>query len=108
MDITTTYTPMPGFILILPFDTDTNSEFKIVDNFGKTYKGEVIAVGKDRLNDYGINVSSPVRVGDKVLYSIAGAEKTKLEYGGKRTEFAIAPFGRILLKIEESNRVKKQ
>jgi len=37
------------------------------------------------------------RVGDFVLFSIAGVERTKMEYkGNPRYEFVIAPYGRVL------------
>jgi len=97
-----TYIPTSGFCLIDPLEKDKKSDYMTIqDSVDRPYKGTVIAVGDTKISDYGIKQECPVKVGDFVLYSIAGIEETKLEYkGDPRHRFIIAPFGRILLKIQ--------
>jgi len=96
------YTPTPGFLLIDPLEKDKKSDYMAtIDSIDQPHKGTVIAVGDVKISDYGIKQECPVKIGDFVLYSIAGIEETKLEYkGDPRHRFIIAPFGRILLRIQ--------
>ncbi len=98
-EITAVLKPTPGYILIDPLEKDEKSQYIAVqDSIDKPHKGTVIAVGDSKVTDYGINIESPVKIGDFVLYSIAGCEEFKTEYkGDPRHRFIISPFGRILL-----------
>jgi len=91
------FIPAPGYILIDPLEKDKKSDFIAVqDTTDKPYKGTVLAVSTEKWED-GIRIQPPVKVGDFVLYSIAGIERFKMEWqGNPRYEFVVAPFGRIL------------
>jgi len=99
----TSLKPAPGYIIIDPLEKDEKSTMVAVqDPVDRPHKGTVVAVGDFRITDYGIKQESPVKVGQFVLYSIAGCESFKAEYKGDlRHEFIVAPFGRILLVFEK-------
>ena len=92
------FTPCPGYLLIDPIEKDKKSDYVVtIDSVDQPHKGHVLAVGEDKLSDYGEWLESPVAVGDFVLFSIVGCERMKMEYKGDlRHEFVIAPFGRVL------------
>ena len=101
MDITDdnfNFHPSPNYVLINPLDKDKKSDMIAVsDPVDKSYKGYVMAVG-DSIYDANGNLQSFfAEVGDLVLFSISGVERTKFEYkGDPRHEFIIAPFLRVL------------
>lgn len=92
------FKPAPGYILIDPLEKDEKSSMIAVhDKIDQPHKGTVLAIGPDRISDYGQTLTSPVKVGDFVLYSIAGIERFKMDYKGNlRYEFVMCPFTRIL------------
>lgn len=87
----------PGYILIDPLDKDKKSDWMVVkDDVDKPYKGWVVAVGESKVEGT-VEINPPVKVGDFVLYSIAGCEEFKMEFDkNPRYRFIIAPFGRVL------------
>jgi len=108
MDITETTTkinfkPAPNYVLIKPNDRDKKSDMIAVsDPIDKSYKGVVMAIG-DPIPDENGNIRTFfAKVGDLVLFSIAGVERFKAEYNSDpRSDFIIAPYGRVLIKFEK-------
>ena len=96
------FQPAPNHVLIDPLDKDKKSDMIAVsDPVDKSYKGYVLAIGEAQENDYGIVRKFSFKVGDLVLFSIVGVERTKFEYkGDPRHEFIIAPFSRVLGRLE--------
>ncbi len=92
------FKPCPGYILIDSLQSVKKSDLVVVsDKIDDPHQGIVVAVGDTRITDYGVEQKPHVKVGDHVLYSIAGIEKTRLPYGKDlRHQFVIAPFGRVL------------
>ncbi len=90
--------PTSGYVLIDPLEQDKKSDFVVVqDSVDRPHKGTVLAVGPRKLDENGQFIDAPVKVGDFVLYSIAGIERFKMMYkNNPRYEFVVAPFGRIL------------
>lgn len=75
-----TLQPMPGYVLVEPAakQTQTAGGIYLPDNTGdKPQAGSVIAVGADTTKD-GAKVSSPVKVGDKVVYKKWGGNDVKI------------------------------
>lgn len=97
----TNFEALPGYVLILPFEKDKKAtDFTVVDSVDKSYKGQVIKVGPNKVTEANALLECPVKEGDYVLYSIAGCEETKLTWKkNPRQRFVIAPFGRLLLKL---------
>ena len=97
------FDPAPGFLLIDPLEKDEKSHYIAVqDNIDQPYKGTVLAVGREKLSEFGKPVKSPVLVGDFILYSISGIERFKMSYkDNPRYEFVICPFSRVLGIIKE-------
>src|SRR3990167_2166660 len=96
------FTPAPGYVLIDPVEQDKKSDYiQTVDTVDRSYKGHVLAIG-DPLPDESGNIRGFfAKVGDLVLFSIAGVERTKMEYKGNlRYEFVITPYNRVLGIIE--------
>lgn len=99
MDITKpNFKPAPNYVLIDPLDKDKKSSMMVIsDSVDKSYKGYVLAIGDPQADDKGITREFFAKVGDLVLFSIAGVERTKFEYKGDyRYEFIIAPYNRVL------------
>ncbi len=75
-------TPAAGYLLIEPAqkETKTLSGIYLPDNAGdKPQKGTVIAVGADDITDYGSKKSSPVKIGETVIYKKWGGNEVKYE-----------------------------
>ena len=73
-------TPMPGYVLVEPEakQTQTAGGIYLPDNASdKPQGGTVIAVGSATYKD-GREVSSPVKVGDKVVYKKWGGNDVKM------------------------------
>ena len=93
------FTPASGYCLIDPLEKDRKSDLIAVsDPIDKPHKGKVMAIGADTFYSNTDKIyKCPVKVGDNVLYSIAGIESFKMEYeGNPRHEFIMCPFSRIL------------
>ncbi len=74
--------PSAGYLLIEPAQKEqkTASGIYLPDNAGdKPQKGTVIAVGSDEVSDHGTKKSSPVKVGDSVIYKKWGGNEVKYE-----------------------------
>lgn len=72
--------PMPGYVLVEPSQkqTQTPGGIYLPDNAGdKPQAGTVIAVGASTHKD-GAEVSSPVKVGDQVVYKKWGGNDVKM------------------------------
>ncbi len=96
----TKFSPAPGIILVDPLLKTRKSDMMAVnDTVDDPHRGVVVYVGPAK--PYESNPSKvmipPCSPGDNILYSIAGCEKTRLEYKGDlRHEFAVVPFSRFL------------
>jgi len=82
--------PMPGYVLVKPIETETKTQSGIylpdLSSEEKPLKGEVLAVGSDETTEFGIKRSSPVAVGDTVIYKKWGGSEVKID--GKDLLFA--------------------
>ena len=96
----TIFTPAPGILLVDPIEKVKKSDMlAVADALDVPHQGIVVAVGDPKPYDEspGHALESQAKVGDKILYSIVGCEKTRLEYEGDyRHEFVIVPFVRCL------------
>ena len=94
--------PAPNYVLIDPEDkNDTTSYMKLPEE-GRSYKGYVVAIGEPEADEKGIVRKFFAEVGDLVLYSMAGVERTKLTYKDwVRHEFILAPYSRVILKLKK-------
>lgn len=73
-------TPMPGYVLVEPAEktTQTAGGIYLPDSAGdKPQAGTVIAVGSATHKD-GIELKSPVKVGDRVVYKKWGGNDVKM------------------------------
>ena len=79
-------TPAPGYVLIEPAkqEKQTASGLYLPDSHSeKPQYGSVLAVGGKLINDRGVEVSSPAKVGDKVIYK---------EWGGNEVEIGATKY----------------
>ncbi|HBD02567.1 MAG: hypothetical protein UX38_C0001G0008 [Microgenomates group bacterium GW2011_GWC1_46_16] len=91
-------TPMPGYVLVAPTEktTQTAGGIYLPDNHDeKPQAGTVIAVGKPIYKE-GKEISSPVKVSDKVVYKKWGGNDVKM--GG--IEYQFLQFEDILAVIK--------
>ena len=88
--------PTPGYLLIEPFEaeTKTSSGIYLPENAStdKPQKGKVLAIGEAEITEKGVKRTSPVRVGDTVIYKKWGGSEVKV--GG--IEYLFAKFDDIL------------
>ena len=87
--------PTAGYILLEPQEaaTKTASGILLPESVGeKPQTGKVIAVGRDEVMENGAKRTSPVKVGDKVVYKKWGGNEIKIE--GK--EYMFVKFEDIL------------
>lgn len=73
--------PTAGYLLIEPLEaeTKTSSGIYLPDSAGeKPQKGKVLAVGADEVTDSGAKKTSPVKVGDVVIYKKWGGNEVKI------------------------------
>ena len=96
----TIFTPAPGILLVDPIEKVKKSDMlAVADALDDPHRGIVVAIGgpKPYDSDPSILMPTPAKVGDKILYSIVGCEKTRFEYEGDyRHEFVIVPYIRCL------------
>lgn len=87
--------PTAGYILIEPLEKEvkTSSGIYLPDNASeKPQKGKVLAVGASEITEKGTKKSSPVKVGDKVIYKKWGGNEVKIE----NKEYLFVKFEDIL------------
>lgn len=91
-------TPMPGYVLVEPTEktTQTSGGIYLPDNArDKPQTGTVIAVGGVAHKD-GVEIKSPVKVGDRVVYKKWGGNDVKI----MATEYQFLQFEDILAVIK--------
>ena len=74
--------PAPGFLLVEPAKQEkkTASGLYLPDSHEeKPQYGTVLAVGGKLINDRGVEISSPAKVGDTVLYKKWGGDDVKVD-----------------------------
>ncbi|MGB6838715.1 MAG: co-chaperone GroES [Microgenomates group bacterium] len=87
--------PTAGYLLIEPAEPEKKTASGIYlpeTSEEKPLKGKVLAVGPDEITEKGIKRTSPVKVGDVVIYKKWGGNEVKIE--GK--EYLFAKFEDIL------------
>lgn len=92
-------TPMPGYVLVEPAEktTQTAGGIYLPDNAGdKPQAGTVIAVGASTHKD-GIEIKSPVKVGDSIVYKKWGGNDVKIG----SVEYQFLQFEDILATISK-------
>lgn len=90
--------PMPGYVLVEPAEKQTKSEGGIYlpdTSSEKPQAGKVIAVGSATYKD-GRETTSPVKVGDSVVYKKWGGNDVKIN----TTEYQFLQFEDILAVIK--------
>ena len=73
--------PTAGYLVIEPLEAETKtaSGIYLPDSAGeKPQKGKVVAVGPDEITEKGIKRTSPVKVGDTVIYKKWGGNEVKV------------------------------
>jgi chaperonin GroES len=91
--------PTPGYIVIKPLEaqTQTASGIYLPDSAGeKPQKGLVVVIGDDEINEKGIKIKCPVKVGDTVIYKKWGGSEVKID----GIEYLFAKFEDILAVVE--------
>jgi len=87
--------PVAGYLIIEPTEKEekTSSGIYLPDSAGeKPQKGKVLAVGPDEVTDSGVKRTSPVKIGDVVIYKKWGGNEVKIE----GVEYLFAKFDDIL------------
>ena len=85
--------PLPGYLIVEPLKQEKTTESGILlaeSHEEKPQSGKVLAVGDEFLTDYGIKKTSPVKIGDVVIYK---------EWGGK--DFKDGETNLMILKFED-------
>jgi len=80
--------PTPGFVLVEPAKQEkkTSSGLYLPDSHQeKPQYGKVLATGSKLINDRGVEVSSPAKAGDTVLYKEWGGNE--VEIGDTKYQF---------------------
>jgi chaperonin GroES len=73
--------PTAGYILIEPLEKEvkTSSGIYLPDTASeKPQKGKVLAIGASEVTEKGTKKTSPVKVGDKVIYKKWGGNEVKI------------------------------
>lgn len=71
----------------------------VADSVDDPHSGFCVAIGDPKPYDANPKIlqESSAKVGDFILYSIVGCERTRMPYKGNlRHEFVIVPFNRVL------------
>ena len=87
--------PAPGYLLLEPEEAEstTASGILLPDTASeKPQSGKVLAVGDNEVTDQGVQKSTPVKAGDKVIYKKWGGNEIKV--GSK--EYMFIKFEDIL------------
>lgn len=85
--------PLAGYLLVEPLKQEKTTASGILlpeSHEEKPQSGRVLAVGDEFVTDYGIKKTSPVKVGDVVIYK---------EWGGK--EYKEGENNLLILKFED-------
>lgn len=94
------FKPSAGIIIVDPIKkTEKSTMVAVNDSVDDPHRGVVVAVGEKKPFDSNPEffANTNVSIGDVILYSIVGCERTRLEYGGDlRHEFVVVPFNRVL------------
>ena len=88
-----TIQPVPGYLLVEPLKQEKTTASGILlpeSHEEKPQSGKVLAVGDEFVTDYGIKKTSPVKIGDIVIYK---------EWGGK--EYKEGSTNLLILKFED-------
>ena len=91
--------PTAGYIIIEPLEKEskTASGIYLPDSAGeKPQKGKVIAVGDPEITEKGARRTSPVKVGDKVIFKKWGGSEVKVD----GVEYLFAKFEDILAVVK--------
>ena len=90
------FKPTAGYLLIEPFEAETKTSSGIylpdIANPEKPQKGKVLSVGASEILDSGQKRTSPVKVGDIVIYKKWGGSEVKID----GIEYLFAKFDDIL------------
>ena len=81
-------TPAPGYVLVEPAKQEKQTASGLYLPESHTEKpqyGSVLAIGGKLINDRGVEVSSPAKVGDKVIYKEWGGNE--VEISGTKYQF---------------------
>ncbi len=81
-------TPAPGYVLVEPAKQEKQTASGLYLPESHTEKpqyGSVLAIGSKLINDRGVEVSSPAKVGDKVIYKEWGGNE--VEISGTKYQF---------------------
>ena len=73
--------PLAGYVVVEPVETQTQTESGIYlpqTSEEKPQMGTVVAVSDKYVNEKGVEVKCPVKVGDKVLHSKWGGNEVKI------------------------------
>lgn len=90
--------PLMGYVLVLPSDADSKTASGIIlpeSAQEKPAQGEVVAVGSS-LFMAGMEISSPVKVGDKVVYKKWGGDEIKVA----GVEYKLVKFDDLMAILE--------
>jgi chaperonin GroES len=74
--------PTAGYLIIKPLEAEIKTASGIYlpeTNTEKPQKGEVLAVGSDEITEKGIKKTSPVKVGETVVYKKWGGNEVKID-----------------------------
>lgn len=81
-------TPAPGYVLVEPGKQDKQTASGLYLPESHTEKpqyGTILAIGGKLVNDRGVEVSSPAKVGDRVIYKEWGGNE--VEIGNTKYQF---------------------
>lgn len=91
--------PLSGYLLVEPLKQEKTTASGIVlpeSHEEKPQSGKVLAVGDEFLTDYGIKKTSPVKIGDIVVYKEWGGK----EYKENNTNLLILKFEDVMAIIK--------
>ena len=92
--------PLMGYLLVEPSAAESKTASGIIlpeSAQEKPAQGTVISIGEDLVLANGMAVTSPVKVGDKVVYKKWGGDELKVQ--GK--EYKLVKFEDLMAIIEE-------
>lgn len=91
--------PLAGYLLVEPLKQEKTTASGILlpeSHEEKPQSGRVLAVGNEFVTDYGIKKTSPVKVGDIVIYKEWGGK----EYKEDETNLLILKFEDVMATIK--------
>jgi len=89
--------PCPGYLLVKPLKVEKTTASGIVlpdSHEEKPQEGKVVEVGLTLTNEHGVKVSSPCKIGDKVVFKKWAGSEYKPE-GGEQ-EHLFVKFDEVL------------